>query len=393
MRLAYVCADPGVPVFGSKGCSVHVREVVNALRRRGAMVDLFACRYDGPMPASWNDVTCHELPRPPKGDAAVRERQSMEANLPLAATLLDAGPFDAVYERYSLWSSAGMAHAARCGIPGILEVNAPLIDEQATHRNLVHRIEAERIAADVFTTASTVVAVSDGVADYVRSVAPSAQVCVIGNGVDHRRFTPAAHRDTAVPVGRFVVGFAGTMKPWHGLELLLEAYRRFARECDDAHLLLVGEGPLRAGLAEHLDRIGLARAATFTGAVDAERMPSLLAAMDVATAPYPARDDFYFSPLKVVEYMASGRPVVASAIGSILSVIEDGVSGLLHPPGDIAAMVRLFGRLHRDHGLRTRLGAAARAGVLARHTWDHVAGQILELMGDVPASTTAEGAI
>ncbi|NUQ64861.1 MAG: glycosyltransferase family 1 protein, partial [Pirellulales bacterium] len=139
MRIAYVCADPGVPAFGRKGCSIHVQEVLRALRAEGATVELLAARLDDDCPADLRDVAVHCLPRAGKAPLAAREQQALAANSALREMLWRHGPWDAVYERYSLWSFAGMEHAAETGIPGLLEVNAPLIEEQTEHRGLLDR--------------------------------------------------------------------------------------------------------------------------------------------------------------------------------------------------------------------------------------------------------------
>ncbi|HET9494840.1 MAG TPA: glycosyltransferase, partial [Chloroflexia bacterium] len=110
MRLAYVCADRGVPVFGKKGCSVHVQEVVRALLSRGVEVTLFAASLGGMPPAGLESVRVHRLPAPSGDDRAQREASALAANADLALALSEDGPFDAVYERYSLWSYAGMEH-------------------------------------------------------------------------------------------------------------------------------------------------------------------------------------------------------------------------------------------------------------------------------------------
>src|SRR5438552_14024176 len=127
MRIAYVCADPGVPVFGKKGSSVHVQEVVRGLLVQGAQVELFATRFDGEPPAGLEGVRVHALPPLPRGEPCERERAALAANGGLSAALARQGPFDLIYERYSLWSFAGMDYALAHAIPGLLEVNAPLI--------------------------------------------------------------------------------------------------------------------------------------------------------------------------------------------------------------------------------------------------------------------------
>src|SRR5213592_1350292 len=113
MRIAYVCADPGVPVFGRKGCSVHVQEMIRTFRRGGPDVELFAARADGPPPPELEGVRVHRLPAV---RAAAPGIDAVEVlNRALAVGLSQAAPFDMVYERYSLWSAAAMEHAHAAG--------------------------------------------------------------------------------------------------------------------------------------------------------------------------------------------------------------------------------------------------------------------------------------
>lgn len=385
MRIAYVCADPGVPVFGQKGCSVHVQEVVRALARRGARVTLFAQRLGGGAPPDLAGVPVYRLPELPRSDPALREQAALDANPVLAALLGDTGPYDLVYERYSLWSYAGMEYAHTTGTPGLLEVNAPLIEEQAAHRHLIDPAGAGVVAARTFAAADALLAVSAEVAAYLERFSPArGRVHVVPNGVDPARFPPRPARAHADAAERFTVGFVGTLKPWHGLPVLVDAFAALHAQAAAARLVLVGDGPERAALEAQVVAHGLQEQVEFTGAVSPAAVPGLLAALDVAVAPYPAQAPFYFSPLKVYEYMAAGLPVVASDIGQIPTVVRDGVTGLLVPPGDAAALVAALARLRRDPALRARLGRAAHAAVLRRHTWDAVATRIMTLAGRPP---------
>ncbi|MBD0345608.1 MAG: glycosyltransferase, partial [Coleofasciculus sp. Co-bin14] len=167
MRIAYLCADPGVPVFGQKGCSIHVQEVIRSLQRQGAQVELFATRKGGDPPAGLETVTLHQLPAIPKGEQAVREQAALSANLDLRLALEREAPFDLIYERYSLWSFTAMEYARSVSIPGLLEVNAPLIEEQEKHRGLSDRASAQRVAERVFSAATALIAVSEEIKTYL----------------------------------------------------------------------------------------------------------------------------------------------------------------------------------------------------------------------------------
>lgn len=376
MRIAYVCADQGVPVFGRKGASVHVQEVVRALRRRGASVELFTPRPGGPPPADLADLSVRLLPRVRHEDPAVREQLALAANRALRGELVRRGPFDLVYERYSLWSWAALDRAATNGTPAVVEVNAPLIEEQARHRSLVDRGAAEEVAARVFRRADGVLAVSRPVAVWVGRWRERG-VEVVPNGVDPARFPPRSPRSP----GRFTVGFLGTLKPWHGVDGLIEAVAMLAPEDRRIRLLVVGDGPERGSLERAAREAGLGSRARFTGSVEPREVPGWLDRMDVGTAPYPELPRFYFSPLKLFEYMAAGLPVVAGRIGQAAEVVRDGGTGVLYPPGDPGALAAALAGLAASPHEGVRLGRAGRASVLRDHTWDAVAGRILRAAG------------
>jgi glycosyltransferase involved in cell wall biosynthesis len=380
MRVAYICADPGVPVFGTKGCSIHTQEVMRALRACGADLELFATRLDGDPPPALRSLRIHELPSLAGRDVAARERAALDANRSLVAALESAGPFDVVYERYSLWSFAGMEYARAQRVPGVLEVNAPLVDEQAEYRELLDRASAERVAERVFSSATVLLAVSEEIAAYLaRYPGVRKRVHVIPNAVDPERFSSDIGPACPAPPGTFTVGFVGSFKAWHGLPVLIDAFESVRRTCPDTRLLLVGDGPERSRLLVDLSARGLLEAVHLTGRVAPHEVPGLLASMDVAVAPYPQRRHFYFSPLKVYEYMAAGLPVVASRIGQLRRLIDHGVTGLLCPPGDADALTSALEQLRTDPQLRVRIGRAARAKVLGRYTWEAVATRVLGL--------------
>ncbi|WP_324649835.1 glycosyltransferase family 4 protein [Georgenia sp. H159] len=404
MRIAYVCADPGIPVFGTKGASVHVQEVLRVLLEAGHRVELFCRRTDGePWPAAASArtagrLTVHELGRIRGTDVADRERRAMAADRELRAALEAAGPFDAVYERYSLWSTAGTAYARDHRVPAVLEVNAPLPEEQARHRGLVHAAEARAVVREASRDASVVVCVSEPVAGWLRAELAAAgtlpghapRVVVEGNGVDVTRVLPAL-----TPTDRpFTVGFVGTLKPWHGTETLLEAHALLRRSVPDARLLLVGDGPQAAALREQAAGLGTADAVEMTGAVAPVDVPAHLHRMDVATAPYPEAGEGYFSPLKVYEYMAAGLPVVASAVGQLPEVLDHARTGFLVPGSDPTALAAMLHVLSADRWLRERVGAAARQHVVGGHTWTHVVERTFAAGGlrlSVPLDGTSAG--
>ncbi len=378
MRIAYVSTDAGVPPFGHKGCSVHVREVVGEFLRRGLDVTLFTARPEGERPDSLRTVPVHRITAP-KANGMDNTNDAIE-------TVIDRhGPFDIVYERHALWSHAPMEFARRIGIPGLLEVNAPLIEEEQTYRGLTNVDAAIRSAQRAFTAAGGLLAVSEEIARFLRHHGHiDDRVRVIPNGVDVDRFRPAP-LETRHADRPFTIGFVGSMKPWHGLDSLIDAFRLLQASIPGARLLLIGDGKVRGSLQDRVLKLGLQDAVQCTGAVSPDAVPRLLQRVDVAVAPYPALENFYFSPLKVFEYMAVGLPVVASAMGDLRQLITHGQNGLLVPPDDPSALARELRRLHDAPSLRHRIGVNASRLVAASHSWSAVVDQILRCATGIKA--------
>lgn len=388
MKIAYVCADHGVPVFDwKKGCSIHVQEIVRALTKLGHSVDIYATNIGGRATGDLENLHVHQLPKLAKNlNRADREQAQLNNNHAIHAALAKGGPYDLVYERYSLWSSAPMEYAEKHGIPGVLEVNSPLIEEQVEFRGLVHRSAARQTAVRCFSSASAICAVSGAVADYLNAEFNVwKNVLVVPNGVDTTRFAQI-RRMRRQQSGCFTVGFVGSLKPWHGVGDLIKAFSNIHRYPPYSRLLIVGDGPERNSIENQIRNLKLTDVVTLTGAVDPDEIPRLLGEMDVGVAPYPKLDHNYFSPMKVFEYMAAGLPVVATSAGQLTQIIKDECNGLLCPPGDVSALTEALFCLLRDPAMRIRLGRAARRRISDKHTWQSVASRTLAYSSKVHQS-------
>jgi glycosyltransferase involved in cell wall biosynthesis len=181
-----------------------------------------------------------------------------------------------------------------------------------------------------------------------------------------------------------VLGFVGGLRPWHGIESLPDILARVSAKHPGARLVVVGDGPLRETLLGQLKERGLRDRAILTGALAHEDVPAVIRHFDIALAPYPVLDHaFYFSPLKVFEYMACGVAVVAANSGQIAEVIRDGETGLLHAPGDLDALAGACDRLLASAKLRLSVGQCAAAHIRAHYTWAHNARRVTDLAGEL----------
>jgi glycosyltransferase involved in cell wall biosynthesis len=405
LRIAYLCSDPGVPVCGNKGASIHVREFARSLRRLGHEVTVLVARAGGDAPQGC-DMPIVVLETEPLDEklfallrtdpsAGIAVAGSVRSTLAAASLRQRALSFlhefepDLIYERYALFGTAGIAVARELGVPLILEVNAPLSDEHEQHRGLAYPETARELERMVLRSADHVVAVSSALANWLvaAGIAPE-RVTLLPNAVDPTRFEAARVKCEAVRnrlglAEEPVVGFLGTLRPWHDVATLVRAIAFLRRRTPAPHLLVVGDGPERERLEELARSEGIAEATTFTGAVPHDGVASYVSVFDVAVVPYRRMRGFYFSPLKLFEYLAAGRPIVAADVGDMGHCIRHGETGLLYSPGDTEALAEAISDLLRDRARASSLGEAGREHVRRHHTWERNARLVLELAGQV----------
>jgi glycosyltransferase involved in cell wall biosynthesis len=282
---------------------------------------------------------------------------------------------DFLYERYAFGNSAGV-HAARViGRPLVLEVKSPMVLELERTRGRALPRLARRIETGIFRGATLVCVVTHVLGEMLAELGVARErLLVTPNGVDLERYVHGPdERATARAAlglgaelpGEVVLGFVGYYRDWHRLDLVLAALAR--PELAKARLVLVGEGPARADLERRAQALGLAQRVSFAGPRPHADVPACLPAFDVALVP---AINPYASPLKLFEYMAAARAVIAPDQPNLREVLVHGEDALLVPPGDGEALADALARLCADPGLRARLGVAAEAKVRALDlTW------------------------
>jgi glycosyltransferase involved in cell wall biosynthesis len=189
---------------------------------------------------------------------------------------------------------------------------------------------------------------------------PAEKFMVLPNGVDPETFHPHVDgnevRKTQRLAGKFVVGFVGWIRPWHGIDILLDTIALLEKRIPDLHLLLVGDGPAVPELQAQTQRLGLMEKVHFTGPVPKQKIPSYIAAMDIAVQP-DVTD--YASPIKLFEYLAMGKAVIAPRKDNIVEIVEHEKHALLYKARDTKELADRIEQLYIDRELRKRLGLAA----------------------------------
>jgi glycosyltransferase involved in cell wall biosynthesis len=208
------------------------------------------------------------------------------------------------------------------------------------------------------------------------------------NGVDPEKYSPSIDggptRARLGLEGKSVVGFIGTFGRWHGAEVLAEAFGRLvARDpamAEGTRLLLIGDGQMLPQVKETIARHGIGELAILTGLVPQQEGPAHLAACDILVSPHVPNPDgtpFFGSPTKLFEYMAMGKPIVASDLDQIGEVLSHGETGWMVKPGNPDSLAGGLRTLLVDPGLRARLGVRAREVAMDQHSWKGHTGKII----------------
>jgi glycosyltransferase involved in cell wall biosynthesis len=279
-----------------------------------------------------------------------------------------------VIERYHNFGGEGLLAARTVKARTVLEVNAPVIDYPGSPKHLLDRL---LIAEPMRRWREWQCRVADLIVTPTREILPAGtpaeRVIQTEWGADTDRFRPDVPQ-ASLPQGRIIVVFVGAFRTWHGVLHLVRAMEQLrARGRRDFQAVLIGDGPERPGVEARVKAAGLDNV-TLLGARPHDEIPGYLAAAHIGVAPFdidahaPLSLTFYWSPLKVFEYMAAGLPVVAPDIQRLRTVIEPPACGLLYdgarPDGLADALESLA-----DPTRRATMGAAARRRAVDRFSW------------------------
>jgi glycosyltransferase involved in cell wall biosynthesis len=303
------------------------------------------------------------------------------------ASRMPPRPYELVMQLHRRYHDGGLVAARRARAPLVLRVEALEVREEASWgiRRPLWGGLAERLGEIRIVRKADLAAVVSSVLDAQLAEAgiEDSRRVVIPNGVDTEAFAPGErHLDLLRAHGledRFVIGWVGGFRPFHGLQSIPAIARGLRDRLPGAVLCLVGTGPTRDEIEERCR--GLEDTVRFAGPVDHEDVPRWIRSFDACLL-LAGSDEFHYSPLKLYEYLACGRPVVAARAGDVGLVIRDGRNGLLVPVGNSQAVVDSIVRLADDAALRGRLGMEGRHTAQRFGSWGSRAEALLAALDD-----------
>ncbi|RLI54347.1 MAG: hypothetical protein DRP09_13335 [Candidatus Thorarchaeota archaeon] len=389
MKILYNHRTRGKGVEG-----VHIRSIVNALRKLGNEVYVISPPGVDPMnPIAkirrksiinriWDWISA----RMPQIGFEILELSYNLFGYWRIRKAFEDHPIDAIYERYAFFGWIGTYMAKKKDVPIILEVNEVSGIKRVRKQTLVRLAKA--IERKIFESADGIIVVSNFLKRHIveKMNIDAEKIYVIPNAVDPEIFDPIYDVEAVkAELGlrdKVVIGFVGSFVAWNKLDFLLEAFTEISEAAPDAHLLLVGDGPIRESLEKRINEEKIKDKVTITGSVDHAEVPRFIAAMDICVLPH---SNEYRSPVKIFEYMSMVKPVVAPRLEPIEAIIEDGENGILFDQDDRNSLKECMIRLIRDKGERDRIASQARKTVLQNHTWRENAKAIMRIYGTIIA--------
>lgn len=278
---------------------------------------------------------------------------------------------DIIHERFHSPNPFGYRISQKIGVPRILEVNSPYIEDEA-YKNSIFKKIAEKDRKTQFEHADAIITQTETLKKII-SNATDVPVYVVPNGVNTTKFKPGDSSELrnklGIPEDAVVITFSGSFRKWHGVHLIPKISERLNKSHDNVYFLLTGSGQL----LEKIKNSGM-KNTIFSGSVNFSMLPAYLNISDICIAPFDASEFAYFeklgfwwNPLKLFEYLSMGKPVVSFDFDEIRKIIAN--AGLLAPPGDLNDFIEKLEYLIHNKNERQRLGNNARELALKEYDW------------------------
>ncbi len=372
---------------GAEG--IHIQSIVNQLKELGHEVRVVSLVGENTefrssqeaKESKWDKIKA-VIPKP------VYELAEIAYNLKGKAMLMSAikefKP-DIIYDRYAHFSFSALWAASKTNVPLILEVNSPYSIQKRQWEKIYFPGLSEMGERKIFNKAPHIIVVSSPLKKIVMEYGvPEEKITVLPNGTDVERFNPALDvsnlRKELNIEGKTVIGFVGILRRWHNIDKLIDILEEVDLKKQNAVMLFLGDGPSYQELKEYNDEKGNTETIKFLGRIAHSEIQRYVALMDIAVSPHATP---YSSPMKILEYMAMEKAVLAPDMPNITDLIEHSKTGVLFKSDDANALKKELVELIQDSGLRENLGRAAREKVLREITKKKNAEKTLALATDL----------
>jgi glycosyltransferase involved in cell wall biosynthesis len=293
----------------------------------------------------------------------------------------DIKNYNLIHERFASLNIWSLSIVKDLRTPYLLEVNSPLVEE-IPYGFL--RPLAKKIRELQFKRCDGIITQTDTLKGILSNFT-SKPIFVVPNGVDPEKFTPAKSsqmlRETYAPNDEVLITFIGAFMKWHGVHKIPEIARKLSSKYKNVRFLLVGGGPMFGKVKKVCEGL---KNVVLTGSIDSEQIPEILASSDILIAPFDTfgykileRYGFWWSPVKLFEYMASGKPVVSYDFEEVRNIVRD--AGLLAQPNNLTQFIECLSRLIEDENLRKKLGKKGRKIAEEEYSWENRAKQTIDV--------------
>ncbi len=406
MKIAHIYQESNIKFSEPQAAQLHIYHTIHGLQQAGHQVSLLALqgrqvlhtedlevfKSDERLVSHYGELGLSGTPLFKGFESGVRRFQS-ELHIPYLALLdsyrtAEAGyknlkGFDLIHERFNLLALGGAWASRKLGIPFVLEVNADLLEQRkfkGVPEKGIRRLFAVWATQMCFTAASKIICISGSLKNHLskRWNLEHDKLTVLPCAADVDAFGPR-HNGELVRRGlgltnEPVVLWLGGFYPWHDLDLLLDSFTLIRQRQPNTKLVLVGDGQTRQSIVQKIQKNGIEQSVIMTGSIPHSRVPEMVSIADIAVVPSAAVSASHGgtgTPLKLFEYMAAGKAIVATALNEAKEVIQDGQTGLLVEAGDVNKFAESTLKLINDPKERNRLGQNARAQAVKQYSWEH----------------------
>ncbi|NOX87879.1 MAG: glycosyltransferase family 4 protein [Calditrichaeota bacterium] len=358
---------------GAEG--IHIQSIVNCLRELGHQVKVVSLvgeqtqfrKSQKAKESRWDRIR-NKIPGP------VYELAEVAYNLKGVRMLqkaIDEFQPEIIYDRYAHLSFSALWAAKRNKLPLLLEVNSPYSIQKRQWEKLYFPWLSRMGEEKIFRAASHVIVVSTPLKKILTDYGvPEKKITVLPNGTDPERFNPdiddSRLREQLRLTDRVVIGFVGILRKWHNINKLINILEEINLQKINASMIFIGDGPSYNELTEYNKRNGNEEWIRFLGRIPHKEIQRYIAMMDIAISPHATP---YSSPMKILEYMAMEKAILAPDMENIRDILKDGHNALLFRPDDSASLKEKLLLLIRDADLRKSLGKNARRDVVEKFTW------------------------